>query len=177
MCVKTLKPLLGKCYVETSFGKCYVFSPHTSLSSNFVCMCPSHPYTPRHCVCVHFTHTHPDTVHVSISPIHTQTLCMCPLHPYTPRYCACVHFTHTHPDTVHVSISPIHTQTLCMCPLHPHTPRHYACVHFTHTHPDTLTQKKREESESALFTKMPSPHYMEVATLILNTSVHSLHTH
>ena len=139
VCVKTLKPSLGKCYVETSFGKCYVFSPHTSLSSNFACMCPLHPHTPRHCACVHFTHTRPDSVHVSIAPTYTQTLCMCPLHPHTPRLCA--------------------------------------CVHCTHTRPDTLTQKKREESESAVFTKMPSPHYMEVATLILNTSVHSLHTH
>ena len=139
VCVKTLKPSLGKCYVETSFGKCYVFSPHTSLSSNFACTCPLHPHTPRLCVCVHCTHTHPDTVYVFISP--------------TP------------------------TQTLCMCSFHPHTPRHCACVRFTHTHPDTLTQKKREESESTVFTKMPSPHYMEVATLILNTSVHSLHTH
>ena len=34
--------------------------------------------------------------------------------------------------------------------------------------PDTLTEKKVAESESQVFTKMPSPHYMEVAMLLLN---------
>ena len=33
---------------------------------------------------------------------------------------------------------------------------------------DTLTERKAEESASQLFTKMPSPHYIEVAMLILN---------
>lgn len=35
---------------------------------------------------------------------------------------------------------------------------------------DTLTEKKREEQESPVFTKMPSPHYMEVAMLVLNNA-------
>ena len=33
---------------------------------------------------------------------------------------------------------------------------------------DVLVAKKSEEKASAVFTKMPSPHYMEIATLLLN---------
>lgn len=35
---------------------------------------------------------------------------------------------------------------------------------------DTLIEKKVAESESQVFTKMPSPHYMEVAMLLLNNA-------
>ena len=38
------------------------------------------------------------------------------------------------------------------------------CVLFL----DVLVGKKTDEKASAVFTKMPSPHYMEVATLLLN---------
>ena len=33
---------------------------------------------------------------------------------------------------------------------------------------DVLVNKKSEEKASAVFTKMPSAHYMEVASLLLN---------
>ena len=43
----------------------------------------------------------------------------------------------------------------------------YAHAYIAST-PDTLIEKKVAESESQVFTKMPSPHYMEVAMLLLN---------
>lgn len=43
------------------------------------------------------------------------------------------------------------------------------CAHaYIASTPDTLIEKKVAESESQVFTKMPSPHYMEVAMLLLN---------
>lgn len=45
------------------------------------------------------------------------------------------------------------------------------CIKFvslTFFFADVLVSKKGEEKSSAVFTKMPSPHYMEVATLLLN---------
>lgn len=45
---------------------------------------------------------------------------------------------------------------------------------FFYLLPDTLTEKKREEQESPVFTKMPSPHYMEVAMLVLNKYVNQI---